>query len=94
MNTRTRRAVEGRSARFLLMLHQQPRWLVPGAMAVLLIAGLAVRGPAGAALLAVLALALGWLAYLSWPALAGQGRVLRAAGIAVVVLLAVLQFSR
>ena len=90
----TRRAVEGRSARVLLLLHHQPRWLVPGAVAALFIAGLAVGGPAGAALLAVQAVVLGWFAYLSWPAQAGQSRALRAAAIAVVLLLAVLQLSR
>lgn len=90
----TRRSVEGRSARVLLLLHQQPRWLVPGVIAVLLVAGLALGGVAGAALLAVLAVVLGWFAYLSWPALAGQARLLRVAAIAVVVILAVSQLRR
>jgi len=90
----TRRSVETRSARVLLLLHQQPRWLVAAAAPVLLIAGLAVPGLAGAALLTALAVLLGWLAYLSWLTVPAQGRVLRVAAIAAVLVLAVVQFRR
>jgi hypothetical protein len=89
-----RRAVERRSARILLLAHQLPRWLVPAALAILLVAGLALPGLAGAVALAVLAVALGWFAYLSWPAVSSQGRLLRTAAIMVVLLLAVIHVSR
>jgi hypothetical protein len=89
-----RRAVEGRSARVVLLLHQLPRWLVPALMAALLVTGLAVRGPGGGAALVGVAAALGWLACLSWPALRGQGRLLRMAAIAGVLVLAVVQALR
>lgn len=90
----TRRSVEVRSARVMLLLHQLPRWLVPGVLAALLVAGLALGGPGGLVLLAVLAAVLGWFAYLSWPTLGSQARGLRAAAIVVVLLLAVLQLLR
>lgn len=91
----TRQRVERASARvLLLLLHQLPRWLVPVVLAALLLGGLALGGAGGLALLIVLAAVLGWFAYLSWPALTGQARLLRAAAIVVVVVLAVLQLRR
>jgi hypothetical protein len=90
----TRRSVEGRSARVLLVLHQLPTWLAPAVLVVLLVTGLAVPGLAGAAALAVVAAALGWLAYLSWPALGSQGRLLRTAAVLAAVVLAVVQYRR
>jgi hypothetical protein len=90
----TRQAVEGRSARGMLLLHQLPKWLLPLVMVVLLVTGLAVRGPGGGAALAVMAAALGWLAYLSWPALASQGRLLRVLAITGVLVLAAVQSLR
>ncbi|MGE5133057.1 MAG: DUF6703 family protein [Gemmatimonadota bacterium] len=90
----TRQAVEGRSARVVLLLHQLPKWLLPLVMVALLVAGLAVRGPGGGAALAAMAAVLGWLAYLSWPALASQGRLLRVLGITGVLVLAAVQSLR
>jgi hypothetical protein len=89
-----RQSVEGRSARVLLLLHQLPTWLVPAVLVVLLVTGLAVPGLAGAAALVVVAAALGWLACLSWPALGSQGRLLRAAAVLLVLVLAVVQYRR
>ena len=62
------------------MLHRLarlPRWFVAAAMAVLVVTGLAVPGPAGAACLLVIALFLGWLLALSWPVVGGSARALR-----------------
>ncbi|MBO0775562.1 MAG: hypothetical protein J2P34_04560, partial [Actinobacteria bacterium] len=90
----TRRTVEARSARMLLLLHQYPRWLVPTVLAALLVAGLAVPGAGGAAALAALAAVLAWLAYVSWPAIGSQGRLLRVISIAAAVAIAVIQARR
>lgn len=89
-----RQAVESRSAAPLLWLHQIPAWLSPALVVVLLITGLAVRGPGGAVAFAGLALVLGWLAAISWPRLDIRGRALRVAAIAVVLAVAVIQASR
>ena len=91
---RTRQAVEGRSARTVLLLHQLPRWLPPVVMVVLLVTGLAVRGPGGGAALVALAAGLGWLAYISWPQLGSPGRLLRAAAILGMLVLAAVQTLR
>jgi hypothetical protein len=90
----SRRLLERVSARPLLYLRQLPAWFPAAIMAVLLLAGLALPGWTGAAALVPLALFLGWLAALSWPALPPQGRLLRAAAVAGVLVIAAIQASR
>jgi hypothetical protein len=90
----TRQSVERASARPLMYLRQLPRWLVPLAMILLLVAGFAVPGWGGAVALVLLAACLAWLGYLSWPALAGGGRLLRIAAIVCVLALAGWQAAR
>lgn len=81
----SRQSLERRSATSLLWLHQLPRWVPPALLAVLLITGLAVRGPVGALALAGVAVVLLWLAAISWPRVNAAGRVLRVLAIAVVL---------
>jgi hypothetical protein len=87
----TRQALEHRSATSLLWLHQLPRWLLPVLAAGLLVAGIALGGLGGAAALGGLAVALGWLAALSWPRLPAQGRLLRVVVIGAVLAVAVVR---
>jgi hypothetical protein len=89
-----RQAVERRSTALLAYLHQLPALLPPLVLAALLVTGLAVRGWIGAAALCVLAAVLGWLAFVSWPGLTGRGRAGRAAAIACMLALGVLQATR
>ncbi len=89
-----RQATERRSARPLLYLYQLPAWVAPLLMVALLIAGLAVRGPAGAAALCGVAAVLGWLAALSWPRLSPAGRLGRLLAVAVVLGVAAFQATR
>jgi hypothetical protein len=89
-----RRAAEQRSALPLLYLRQLPGWVLPVVLVALMVAGLAVRGWGGAVALCVLAAFLSWLAFLSWPALTGRGRLGRAVVTAVLLGLAALQASR
>lgn len=86
---KVRRSVERRSAVLLVFLHQTPRWVVPLLIAALFLAGVFVPGVAGAALLVLLAVFLGWLSYLSWPALSGNGRLVRGLTVLAVLGLAV-----
>ena len=79
-----RRSVERRSAPVLLWLSTRPRVLLPAAVLVLLVSGLAAPGAYAVPLLLLLALLLAWLSYLSWPALQPGARVLRAAVLAMV----------
>ncbi len=86
-----RASIEQRSATSLLWLHQLPTWLLPVLAVALLVTGLAVGGWGGAIALGGLAVVLGWLALLSWPRLPAQGRLLRLAAVAVVLVIAVLR---
>lgn len=87
-----RRAVEQRSAPFLLVVRRAPRWLAPLVPVALLLIGLAASNATiGAMALLVLVLALGFLAYLSWPALSGSGRTLRSLALLVLLGLAALR---
>ena len=63
-------------------------------LAALFIAGLAVRGWAGAIALCAVAAFLGWLAYLSWPRLAGPGRLGRVVAVAFLLGLAAVMATR
>ena len=88
-----REAAERRSSVPLVYLRRMPPTVVPVLSALLLVVGVVVRGPAGAAAIALLLVFLGWLAYLSWPRLDYRGRALRAlilaAGVVLVAWLAV-----
>ena len=79
-----RRTVERASAPVLLWLSSRPRFLLPALVAVLLVGGLAAPAAYGLPMLGVLTLLLVWLSYLSWPALDGRGRLLRAAMLALI----------
>jgi hypothetical protein len=79
-----RRTVERASAPVLLWLSSRPRFLLPALVAVLLVGGLAAPAAYGLPMLAVLTLLLGWLSYLSWPALDARARLLRAAMMALI----------
>jgi hypothetical protein len=83
--------VERRSAAQLVFLRQMPTWVLPFVMAALLIAGLAVHGWFGAAALCVVAGFVGWLGYLSWPALTTAGRIFRVVLVACALGLAVFE---
>ena len=87
-----RAAVEKRSGPLLVLLSRQHRAVVPLVSVLLLLGGLALPMPVGVACLAVLALFLAWLTFLSWPAVVGQGRVVRLATVGLVVAAMVSRF--
>jgi hypothetical protein len=89
-----RQAAERRSARPLLFLHQLPRWVPPVVLALLLVTGLAVKGPGGAAALCALAAVLLWLAALSWPRITTGGRLGRLVTVLVLIAVAGYQAAR
>ena len=80
-----RAVVERRSAAPVVFLHRLPRWTLLAAVFVLLVVGMVGTGWVAAAGLLVLAVALGWFAFLNWPALDGSGRLLRIVALAVLV---------
>lgn len=75
----------------LAALSRLPRWLLGVTLAAVLLTGLFLQNIAGIAVLSVVTLFVGWLLYLSWPALPAQGRLLR---LLVVALLLWLIISR
>lgn len=77
MSSQLRRTVERRSAPLLVWLTSRPRLLLPVASLLLLVGGLAAPPSVGVVLLLVLLAVVGWLSYLSWPAVEGGARVLR-----------------
>jgi len=66
----------------------------PIVLAAFFVAGLAMQGWAGAVALCAVAAALGWLAYLSWPRLAGPGRLGRVVAVAFLLGLAAVMATR
>ena len=93
-NPAGRKAAERRSRVPLAYLRQLPPWTIPVLSVALLVAGLAIKGPGGAAAIALLLVFLGWLAYVSWPRLDPAGRLLRVLILAGGVALAVWQALR
>jgi hypothetical protein len=89
-----RRAVERFSARPLVFLHQMPRWALLLVVLGLLVSGFAVPGLIGAVLLLLVAILLGWLAYLSWPSINALGRAGRVVAVVCMLVIVVWQARR
>ena len=85
MSSPLRRAVERRSVGALTWLATRPRWLPFVLVLALLLGGLFAPPAVGAALLALLAVALLWLTYLAWPRLESTGRFTRLLVLALVL---------
>lgn len=88
-----RAALERASTPLLHRLARLPRWIVAALMAVLVVTGLAVTGPLGAACLVVLAVFLGWLLALSWPVIGAAARTLRLGVVLLLLAAAVWQLT-
>lgn len=88
-----RRAVERRSAKVIVFLRGLPR-PVPGLIVIGIVAtGLLAPPVIGGIALLLAALLLGWLSFLTWPAMPGPGRILRLVVIAMVVAYALVRFA-
>jgi Family of unknown function (DUF6703) len=92
--TGLRRGIERRSAAPLVFLYGLPKWFLPIALLAALIAGFTVPGWIGGAVLAAVAVTLGWFGYLSWPRLATPARAVRCVTVAAVLAIAVVQVFR
>ena len=72
-------------------LSRLPR-LVPFLILIaLLVSGMLIAGPAGFVLIALDAVFVAWVLYLSWPALSSSERIMRLAVLLIAVALAVVQ---
>ena len=85
----TRRSFEQRMGPLVVLLSGLPRAVPFLVVAALLVGGLLAQGVVGGVLLLVLALLLGTLLALSWPALHPQPRALRVAVVGLVAVRAV-----
>ena len=83
-----RHQVDATSRLLLLRLHRLPRAVVPLATVALVLVGVLAPPAVGLVALAVVALFVGWIAYLSWPVVSTSGRLLRLVMVALVVVLA------
>ncbi|HZX02555.1 DUF6703 family protein [Kribbella sp.] len=74
---------------YVAKLHAAPKLTLPGITLVLALAGVFAPVAVGVPALLLLALLLGWLAFLSWPAVSGAPKFLRIFSILIIVLFAV-----
>ncbi|GAA1119505.1 hypothetical protein GCM10009630_16660 [Kribbella jejuensis] len=74
---------------YVAKLHAAPKLTLPGITLVLALAGVFAPLPVGVPALVLLALLLGWLAFLSWPAVTGGPKFLRIFSIVLILLFAV-----
>lgn len=89
MSTPFRRRVELKAGPLVVLLAKLPR-VVPFLLVLgLMVAGLLIGGGTGAILLGLLALLLGLLVFLAWPALQPQARLIRLLVVAIVAIRAV-----
>jgi hypothetical protein len=86
--------VERFSARPLVFLTQMPRWVLLVVVLGLLVSGFAVPGLIGAVFLLLVAIFLGWLAYLSWPSINTAGRAGRVVAVVCMLVIVVWQARR
>lgn len=93
MTSPLRRSVEARSAVALHALTAAPKWALFLVVLAVVVGGLLLTGLPAALLLGALALFLGWLAYLAWPALPPGQRALRLLTVLLVAAAAITRFS-
>lgn len=69
--------------------------LVPFAILLtLLVAGVLIGGPVGFVLMALAALFVAWVLYLSWPLLSGLERIMRSAVLLLAVAMTIVRYSQ
>ncbi len=83
-----RASVERSTRPLLLRLHALPRPVVPLATVVLVAVGVLAPQAVGLLALAVVALFVVWISYLSWPVVTNAGRAVRVVMVGLVVALA------
>ena len=86
-----RSTIERASLPALTRLSRLPRVVPFLSMLVLLVVGALVGGVVGFVLMAIAALMVAWLLYLSWPRLTSSERMMRGAVVLLAVALAVVQ---
>jgi len=86
-----RQRIDHASLPLMTKLSQLPRLVPFLILLALLVGGVLIGGPAGFVLMALAAVFVAWVLYLSWPALSSSERIMRLAVLLVAVALAVVQ---
>ncbi len=81
-----RTAVAERSRGIVVWFSRLPQFAIPGAMVALMAVGLAAPLVVALPALLLILVFIGWLAFLSWPVIAGGQRAVRLVAIGLVVL--------
>ncbi|NIK60906.1 DUF6703 family protein [Kribbella shirazensis] len=74
---------------YVAKLHAAPKLTLPGITLLLALVGVFAPVPVGVPALVLLALLLGWLAFLSWPVVTGGPKFLRLFSIVLILLFGV-----
>ncbi|MEJ7630109.1 MAG: DUF6703 family protein, partial [Nocardioidaceae bacterium] len=85
-DTALRTAVAERSRGIVVWFSSLPQFAIPGAMVALMAVGLAAPLVVALPALLLILVFIGWLAFLSWPVIAGGQRAVRLVAIGLVVL--------
>lgn len=88
----TRKSITEASAPVLLRIHTFPKFLVPAAIAGLMVLALFLNGFWSGICLSIVAVFIGWLMYLSWPLLDGRSRIVRLFVFGILISATVLKF--
>jgi hypothetical protein len=88
-NVRSR--IDHASLPLMTTLSKLPRALPFLVLLALLVGGVIISGRIGFVLMAVAALFVGWILYLSWPRLNGTERIMRSAVLLLAVVMAIVQ---
>lgn len=73
-------------------LSRLPKLMPFAILLTLLVAGVLIGGPAGFVLMALAALFVAWVLYLSWPLLSGSERIMRSAVLLLAVAMTVARY--
>jgi hypothetical protein len=84
-----RRRIDRASLPLMTRLSRMPRLAPFGILLVLLVAGVLIGGVPGFILMALAAIFIAWVLYLSWPQLSGSERIMRAAVLLLAVAMAI-----
>ena len=91
MPNSVRQRIDHASLPLMSKLTRLPRLVPFLIMVALLVGGMLIGGPAGFVLMALAAVFVAWVLYLSWPALNSSERIMRLAVLLIAVALAVVQ---
>ena len=86
-----RQRIDHASLPLMTRLSRLPRLVPSVALLALLVAGVLIGGPVGFVLMALAAMFVAWILYLSWPGLSTSERIMRFAVLLLAVAMAVVQ---